>query len=715
MFEKSRWKYLDQENLEGTMFEMFKILVTLSFIFFIPGYMIFNILNKEKLENIYLDCSEIIFLQILGSILISGWIGLVLAEFGYFSLFNLLILLIVICWILVWKYKTKIYLSFPNPKLDYMSILFITILITSIILFFHPFEWIAGGGDPGIYINTGINIAKTGSIIIYNDTTFIDIPSSMVSTFYRYSLISMPFAGLFFDRTTNEIFPQFYHLYPTWIAIFYSIFGLKYGLFITPLFGILGVVSIYFTGKRFFNNNVGIIASTLLIISLPQIWYSRYPTTEVMAQFLIFGGLYSFIIFKRTLNPYIGIISAICFGEALLTRIDSVLLLIFIMLLFGYLKLTDKITKHHFYYFIIPLTLISIHAFIHAISISKWYTFSTMGLKINSFSELIYEIDEYKIMLYILLILIGAVLTNSYMIYIQKIVSHNKRYIQCTLSIIIALTFIYFYFIRPIIDQGDTTIMGKLYNELNLVRLTWYISPLGTLLGVIGFIYMIFEKPRVHIFLIVALIFTIFFLYDAKIVSVLHWWVRRYVPVVLPSFMIAIAFILDKIKNIRYGKVVMSILLSILIMYFINIDVTLVNHVEFEGFINQTDILAKEFGDNDILIFDGGISGNILPVPLKYIYGKNTMNLRHEDPRLYQDSIDYNIIDDMINIWKYNKKNVYIINPRNDTINNLSITLIPEQKVIMNFPLMEQTYLSLPNKVQVVSVPINIYKIEVKK
>lgn len=709
------------------IFENITSIIALALIFLLPGYVMFRALAAKELEN--LDFSEVVFLQILASILISGWIALILAELGYFSLLNLLVLIVIFSTVFIVRYKVKFrFKSFPKPKINYRSVTLIAILFIAVALFFHPFEWIAGGGDPGVYVNIGVNIAKTGSIEIYDDPTFSDIPNEIVSDFYRFTLKLCPFAGFFYNRLSGVVSPHFYHLFPVWIATFYSIFGLLNSLYITPLFGVLGIMSVYLAGKRFFNDNVGLIASALLCISLPQIWYSRYPTTEVMTQFLIFSALFTFVIFQRTSNPFIGVLSAMCFGESLLTRIDSVLILPPIILFFGYLRFTDKLKKHHFY-FIVPFTLLSIHAFIHAVTVSGWYTFgiigSTTGMQVSSLLELIHEIGDYKVIFCIILIIIISVLMDIYskkvMCTIREFSIHSKH-VQYCFSIVIALLFIYLFFIRPlcisdVIWHGSTLNLGMSYNELNLVRLSWYTSTLGILLGVVGYILLIYRKPyeKTYFFLTLALLFTTILLYEARVMPPLHWWVRRYVPVVLPSFMIAIGYTLDKIKDIKYGKLATIILLCVLIGYSINIDTTMINHIEFEGFIDQTDSLAKHYNKDDVLIFDGGVSGNILPVPLKYIYEKNTINLRHADPRLHQDYVDYVLLDNMISRWNKNGKTVFIANPQDNTAYALNYTFEPSQRITMEFPVMEQTYLSLPKKIDVVTVPIIFFKVEPSK
>ena len=74
---------------KDTVLYLLKALISVPVIFFVPGYVTYTVLHKEKSKD---DFSEAVFLQILSSILISGWIAFMLMELGCFSLFNLLVL-----------------------------------------------------------------------------------------------------------------------------------------------------------------------------------------------------------------------------------------------------------------------------------------------------------------------------------------------------------------------------------------------------------------------------------------------------------------------------------------------------------------------------------------------------------------------------------------------------------------------------------------------
>ena len=283
--------------------DILRAVIALPLIFLLPGYILLYSLIKDKSYN--LNFFEFIFIQILSSVLISGLLSLILAQLGYFSIINLIILLILFCVVLSWRSSVKFNLDLiPFPEYSYHSLILICILLIAIGLFMHPYPWILGGRDPGVYVNTGINIAKTGSIIIH-DPLMASMNKSMQHEFYQVE----QFPGFY---TTNmsigEVTPQFFYLWGVWISIFYSLFGLNLALYVTPLFALLAISSVYLAGKYLFNRNVGLIAALLLTLNFAEIWYARDPTTEVFTQFLIFSGIFTFALFRKVLNNRLGII-----------------------------------------------------------------------------------------------------------------------------------------------------------------------------------------------------------------------------------------------------------------------------------------------------------------------------------------------------------------------------------------------------------------------
>jgi len=235
-----------------------RAIVALPLIFFIPGYVTFNAFKVNKIENLKLSLFEKLFLQVLVSTVITGWIAFTLAVLGYFSLMNLVGFLLAYSLFIAIKFRVKLDLSrFLKPKLDKQSLFLIFLIILASGLFFHPAETFGGFGDSYMYYNQAGIIANHGSII-FNDTFIKTLPETL-----SIGIIE-PLITTSIDFKTGETIIPMFHLYPTWIAIFYSIFGLQGSMYISSFFGVLGIFSFYMVIKKYFNFKIAAISSILL-------------------------------------------------------------------------------------------------------------------------------------------------------------------------------------------------------------------------------------------------------------------------------------------------------------------------------------------------------------------------------------------------------------------------------------------------------------------
>lgn len=489
-------------------------------IFLVPGYVLCYICRDKKLKFGFLDT---LFLVILGSILLSGWLGLILAELGFFSIWNLALLLLITLIPLIVKFHVRFDSRLlPPPTLTPFSFSLLLLMILAGFLFLKPYPWIVGGRDQGVYVNTGINIAKTGSILIH-DSVLGNMSNSSKSVFY--SLETKPevlnetryqgseFPGFYItDKDKGEITPQFFYLYPTWVAIFYSIFGLELCLYVTPILALLALLSVFFLGKTLFNEKVALLSSLLLTLNFAQIWYAREPSTEILTQLLIFSGLTTLILFNRNPKKYLGILSAFCFGEAFLTRISTIYLAIPLVSLIAYLRLREKLRKEHLY-FIIPLGILSLHAVLSAVFISTPYTFDIYRFAFSDIRSLIqnqpYLIEACSIVAVLVLIFL-----DSRRKWISRQLSRLRgftKYSQHLLSFLLIIAVLYSFFIRP--TEGVP-------ESYNLIKLSWYLGGLfGIVLAALGLMIAFYKKPyaETYLFLGVMLVYSVYFIANAEI------------------------------------------------------------------------------------------------------------------------------------------------------------------------------------------------------
>lgn len=561
------------------MIILLKSIISIPMIFFITGFLINSIYFTNK--SLKFD-SSIIF-NIFVSIIITSFIGLILAQLELYSLFNLVVLLVLASIILYQKYKKIPRRIDFNPTIvfDCKNALIIILILSSILVFFHPFPWIAGGSDPGVYVSTGVNIAKTGSILIH-DPLIAQMNISIQEALYDvepasvYGFISwintnskFQFPGYYItDLTSGTITPQFLHIFPVWIAIFYSIFGLPGIFFVNPIFALLSILSLYLIGKRLFSWKVGALAGFILILNFAQIWYARYPFSEIMTQFFIISGLATFIQFNKTSDKYRAIISASLFGLASLTKLD------FIFLLF-------------------PLGLYLIYIIYHR----KW-TLPHNYFLVTLFIMLIYSLFDY------------VLFSKPYVI----------RVIQLALN-------------SPFSGSGSYK-----YNSFftNIEILSLYITKIGFVLALIGILVILLRKDKNEklLLVLISLMFSGLYLTQLPIgPDPPPWWARRFVPAIFPLYALFAAYAIYEIAKIkRIGIYFSGFLIALLFISLAATSYIIINHSEGNGMVKGVSELAENFKDNDMIIMGPSSEGAKLSTPLYYIFDKKVIFLFKFNP-----------------------------------------------------------------------------------
>ena len=211
----------------------------------------------------------------------------------------------------------------------------VVLLVGSLLLFAHPFEFITGGADAGVYVNLGASIADTGAILIQDPVT-AELPPALQTGLLREQppteetqFIRLP--GFYVSETVpGEVIPQFFPLHPVWLAIAYAVAGVWGALYMTPLWAVLGVWAVFLYGRAVWRWQTGALAAFLLVISPLQMYFARYPTAEPLTQYLTWTGLWCFTGFVtyRGPRPLWGAAAALALGQVFLVRIDALPMLL---------------------------------------------------------------------------------------------------------------------------------------------------------------------------------------------------------------------------------------------------------------------------------------------------------------------------------------------------------------------------------------------------
>ncbi|MFQ5813761.1 MAG: glycosyltransferase family 39 protein [Anaerolineae bacterium] len=618
----------------------------------------------------------------------------------------------------------------PRLQLNTRSLLLIGIVVIAGLLFFRPFESILGTTDSGVYLGMGVNIARTGAIRA-RDPLLTDLTGGIENDLlysYRFPYGSelMRFFGdgvRIWDVKQGMLFSQQNHLYQVWIAIFYSILGHFSGtpvlLYVTPLFGLLGVMGLYFAGKALFDDQVGLLASFLLAVNIVQMWFSRWAMSEVLTQFLVLGALYCFVLYVKTTQRCFGLLAGFGLGLAVLSRADGIFLIVPVALYFVYLRFTRKLRSGHLYFFV-PFAALLLHWLIHTLLFSRTQ-FLAISRALPYFSSIVPLAVGGAILITALLIL--AFLNYHKLVSALARLSSFGRWIRPVVAVLIVLLALYAYFIRPgaadpqMVYYHPVGGMIRTYNEENLVRLGWYVSPLGLLLALGGLIAMISKETEegVIFFLGAAMLYGFVFIHSALVNPIHIYWIRRYITVVIPSIMLFISYGLFQIPNPKSQipnswpriRGILAVVLGIVLSSsFLRTSLALAGQMPYQGAVAQMNRLAGQLGDRAAVILESPLIGNPFALPLTYLYGKDSFVLQGQGPNNEQFS-------DLVGRWRDRGREVFYIAYDGLTrVRSDDYVFSPVGEVALDIPLPETSFDHLPQGMVHHPYNLEVYKIE---
>lgn len=669
----------------GSLSYILKLIITF-YIFFVPGFMIYNAFVKRR-DITFL---EMILLQLLMSLMISCWVGLLLAEIGYFSLSNLLILLVAFTGVLVCFYKEKYHLVdnilHIRPEMSNTSLILAVITFLAVLLFFQPM-FTSFLADEVIIVSHSVNIAESGSILA-KDPIMENMSHNSINAFYQpYNTIlcnNLQFPGYgFYVENNYTIRFQYLDLYPIFLGIIYSIYGIKSFIYGSSFIAILCILFIFIlTNKLFDNSGIALLSMLLLTINFAQIFFARYPGAELLYQLLILGGIYTVILMVKTDDIFYSILAAFLFSGCFLTRVDSVILYLPIIMLFCVLMLVDGPTKRYLY-FAVPFLALNIHSWIHNIFfdapyIADQYKVANLWIYINSYFNIIGNP-------YLGLLLVFVILSMAIGIFFTILINYRDRVINILtclsarikilklINVIIFLSiFVFLYYIRPQLDPSITT--GK-----TLLLVGQPITFVGLLLATYGLIIFVnnyilsdnFKKKNCAMifFLIVGICYTTYYLIDLTNQPIFPWAFRRYITVVIPFLVILMSYGLMNLQELSQlmpkclnkselsRRIILKDILILIITIFLIGSVLfaslpIIKSDSTECFVLQIEKLAERFDENDVILLNGEKN---VGMALKHIFNKNSIVLLN--------TIDMNLLISQIYDWQNESRNIYMINP----------------------------------------------------
>ncbi len=137
---------------------------------------------------------------------------------------------------------------------------------------------------------------------------------------------------------------QFFHFFSSLTATAVDLTDERAAFHLNALLGALSAVVLTLAARRAFGLPTAAIAGGLLVISLPQVWQTKYPTTEILAQLLLGGAMLTACIAADRRSPVMGFLAGSLVGIGFLARPDGLLLVAITIAAGGLLLALDRVT-----------------------------------------------------------------------------------------------------------------------------------------------------------------------------------------------------------------------------------------------------------------------------------------------------------------------------------------------------------------------------------
>ncbi len=349
-------------------------------LFLVPGLLFLACLPARERRRLPPD--EALFLTVAISLAGAAWVALLLAELGRFHVLTAALVIAVVALgvatlgrrRLGWPLRWGSWRQWP-PAL--------ALLLLACVLQARPGEYLFGGRDPGTYVNAMALIGRTGGIV-YTDPAVLALPRESVSLFYREP--DKPgdfewgrFMGFPLERPeTGRVLPEFFHLFPAFGAYLFQTMGIKGALATPPVFGILATLAVYFALRRLIGAWPAWLASLLLATNVLQVWFARFPVSELASQFLTFLGLLALLRFEAGRARAWGALAGALFGLSLLVRIDSLLIVLPLLAWVLIRAAEGRLPWRRLKALSVPFVLLALHAGLHAWWFARKYAQSIL-------------------------------------------------------------------------------------------------------------------------------------------------------------------------------------------------------------------------------------------------------------------------------------------------------------------------------------------------
>lgn len=489
-------------------------------------------------------------------------------------------------------------------------------------------EYVIGGKDPGVYINEGIQIAQRGSLVI-RESLVADVPPFARELFfpphYQKEYFGNRFMGVFVQNpTTGTSIGQFPHLYPASIAIGYGLNGLSGARDAVAWWSLLGLLAVYFLACRWTGPLAAAAAATLLTLHVTQVWFSRYPNSDIVMQAGLFTAL---LAFARSAQDDDWWFAPVAAWAVVLQAFGRVEALLGVVVMLGVALLSWAVRREPWRWRFVLLTTAGS-------ALALWYMTTLMQAYFWRAAVFLENLPALQVMFGL-----GAAATGTLAIVVfrRRVAPLVHQWLPLLIAGVLTALTIYAYWFR---EPGGKLTDFDAYALRNFVDL--YLSwPMAV--AVVAGLWLMRREGfwRDPAFVLTWTAFSLFLLYKLKIVPEHFWLSRRFIGMILPGALVIGCHALFGAWPQRWtwwqGARAVAALLVVGFVGrgYVAAAAPVMPHVEYRNIIPYVERMADQFGPRDLVLVEGRDAQSdvhVFGLPLAYIYAKQVLVLNSARP-----------------------------------------------------------------------------------
>ncbi|GEM_PF-4786065 len=476
----------------------------------------------------------ILFLS--GALALPSCTALILADLNLFSIHTVwgIVLLLLVTGGLLHRKD----LSFAANKQTFLILAGLVLLLT--LLFSRPFEYLYGGWDPGEYVSTASHFTRTGGID-YHEPFLTDLPQDLEPRFFRTWAPprSTLHAGyLVVDADTGHMVPDYFHLYPAWLALFVS-----HGSYETAYSGqtVLAVIStllFLLVIARMTSVRIGALTALFFLTQPAVLYFARFTSSE----FLSLGLLFAILGVWKQQDESSDVPRTLWIG----------------LLVYG--AVTCHITN------LLPLAgmgmmgaLLGWRPLLHSPGRDLLSLAVATGLGVlrgfiaqpvfseHLFKQYVIEAPEKVVAVLLIPLVLGSLGWAVWKAVGSNVLASRRmnHLIRWAPAVLILLAALYQYVLRPRWTEDR--------NAINLQSLGWVVSPTGLLLSLAACFTFNWRKTSrtLLLFLAAAGLSAAVLIHNKNVQPVYFWAFRRYIPMTLPLLAFLMSWSLDQAVRLK--------------------------------------------------------------------------------------------------------------------------------------------------------------------